>query len=84
MLHTLLINYLLYTIESNSCLDLHLLNRFLDFHHGKSLIHLLIFILTSLFLQKCFRGRKASEAARCRVREQFRVTYGKHCEKVDR
>ncbi|CAK9328904.1 unnamed protein product [Citrullus colocynthis] len=38
----------------------------------------------ALKIQKCFRGRRASEAARFRVREQFHDTYGKHCEKVDR
>ncbi|KAG6575142.1 E3 ubiquitin-protein ligase UPL6, partial [Cucurbita argyrosperma subsp. sororia] len=38
----------------------------------------------ALKIQKCFRGRKVSEAACCRMREQFHDTYGKHCEKVDR
>ncbi|XP_022138444.1 E3 ubiquitin-protein ligase UPL6 [Momordica charantia] len=38
----------------------------------------------ALKIQKCFRGRKASEAEHSKVREQFHVTYGKHCEKVDR
>ncbi|OMO53433.1 Ubiquitin-protein ligase 7 [Corchorus capsularis] len=35
-------------------------------------------------LQKCFRGRKVAEAERAKVREQFHLTYGKHCQNVDR
>ncbi|XP_057471308.1 uncharacterized protein LOC130760127 [Actinidia eriantha] len=33
---------------------------------------------------KCFRGRKAVEAERLRVRGQFFMTYGKHCQNVDK
>lgn len=84
MFYILLINYLPYTLESSSCLDFKFTKQVCGFHHVKSRIYLLIFILTSLFLQKCFRGRRASEAACFRVREQFHDTYGKHCEKVDR
>ena len=67
-------------------MDFNLLNRFdlWGFHHVKSPVYLIIFILTSLFPQKCFRRRKGSEAARFRVQEQFHDTYGKHCEKFDR
>ncbi|CAL5436937.1 unnamed protein product [Camellia sinensis] len=35
-------------------------------------------------IKKCFRGRKAVEAERLRVREHFFMTYGKHCQNVDR
>ncbi|XP_057476367.1 E3 ubiquitin-protein ligase UPL6-like isoform X2 [Actinidia eriantha] len=35
-------------------------------------------------IQKCFRGRKAVEAERLRVRGQFFMTYGKHCQNVGR
>ncbi|OVA16717.1 IQ motif [Macleaya cordata] len=35
-------------------------------------------------IQKCFRGRKAVEAERSRMREQFRLTFGDRCQKVDR
>ncbi|XP_058212294.1 E3 ubiquitin-protein ligase UPL6 isoform X1 [Rhododendron vialii] len=35
-------------------------------------------------IQKCFRGRKAVEAEHLRVRGQFFMTYGKHCQHVDR
>ncbi|XP_028080491.1 E3 ubiquitin-protein ligase UPL6-like isoform X1 [Camellia sinensis] len=35
-------------------------------------------------IQKCFRGRKAVEAERLRVREHFFMTYGKRCQNVDR
>ncbi|KAL6978059.1 E3 ubiquitin-protein ligase upl6, partial [Sarracenia purpurea var. burkii] len=35
-------------------------------------------------IQKCFRGRKAVEAEKLRVREQFFMTYGKLCQNVDR
>ncbi|XP_043709518.1 E3 ubiquitin-protein ligase UPL6-like isoform X1 [Telopea speciosissima] len=38
----------------------------------------------ALKIQKCFRGRKAVEAERSKVREQFCLTFGKHCQKVDR
>ncbi|GMP76228.1 hypothetical protein CsSME_00032998 [Camellia sinensis var. sinensis] len=31
-------------------------------------------------IQKCFRGRKAVEAERLRVRDHFFMTYGKHCQ----
>ncbi|KAF5941575.1 hypothetical protein HYC85_019217 [Camellia sinensis] len=40
--------------------------------------------LTTFYLQKCFRGRKAVEAERLRVREHFFMTYGKRCQNVDR
>ncbi|CAL5412978.1 unnamed protein product [Camellia sinensis] len=33
--------------------------------------------------RKCFRGRKAVEAERLRVRDHFFMTYGKHCQNVD-
>ncbi|KAG5555349.1 hypothetical protein RHGRI_012776 [Rhododendron griersonianum] len=35
-------------------------------------------------IQKCFRGRKAVEVEHLRVRGQFFMTYGKHCQHVDR
>ncbi|XP_028115775.1 E3 ubiquitin-protein ligase UPL6-like isoform X3 [Camellia sinensis] len=35
-------------------------------------------------IQKCFRGRKVVEAEHLKVREQFFMTYGKHCQNVDR
>lgn len=35
-------------------------------------------------IQKCYRGRKAVEAEHSRVREKFFMTYGKHCQHVDR
>ncbi|KDP27971.1 hypothetical protein JCGZ_19051 [Jatropha curcas] len=35
-------------------------------------------------IQKCFRGRKAVEAERHKVRDQFYRMYGKHCQNVDR
>ncbi|XP_057472155.1 LOW QUALITY PROTEIN: E3 ubiquitin-protein ligase UPL6-like [Actinidia eriantha] len=35
-------------------------------------------------IQKCFRGRKALETEHLRVRGQFFMTYGKHCQNVDR
>ncbi|PSR92481.1 E3 ubiquitin-protein like [Actinidia chinensis var. chinensis] len=35
-------------------------------------------------IQKCFRGRKVVEAERLRVRGQFFMTYGKHCQNVGR
>ncbi|KAL7178360.1 hypothetical protein ACSBR2_031501 [Camellia fascicularis] len=35
-------------------------------------------------IQKCFRGRKAVEAECLRVRDHFFMTYGKHCQNVDR
>ncbi|XP_043725409.1 E3 ubiquitin-protein ligase UPL6-like isoform X2 [Telopea speciosissima] len=38
----------------------------------------------ALKIQKCFRGRKAVEAERSKMREQFCLTFGKHCQKVDR
>ncbi|KAK6913647.1 HECT domain [Dillenia turbinata] len=38
----------------------------------------------ALRIQKCFRGRKAVELERAKVREQFFPTYGKHCQNVDR
>ncbi|KAK3029605.1 hypothetical protein RJ639_037922, partial [Escallonia herrerae] len=38
----------------------------------------------ALKIQKCFRGRKAVEAERAKVREQFFLTYGKRCQNVDR
>ncbi|CAK9136437.1 unnamed protein product [Ilex paraguariensis] len=38
----------------------------------------------AITIQKCFRGRKEVEAERSRVREQFFLTYGEHCENVDR
>ncbi|CAA7388281.1 unnamed protein product [Spirodela intermedia] len=38
----------------------------------------------ALQIQKCFRGRKAVEFERSKLREEFHVTYGRHCEKVDR
>ncbi|KAK3002828.1 hypothetical protein RJ639_018859 [Escallonia herrerae] len=38
----------------------------------------------ALQIQKCFRGRKAVEAERVKVREQFFLTYGKRCQNVDR
>nr|XP_029118823.1 E3 ubiquitin-protein ligase UPL6 isoform X2 [Elaeis guineensis] len=34
-------------------------------------------------IQKCFRGRKAVEMARLKVREQFSSTFGGHCQKAD-
>ncbi|GMP76227.1 hypothetical protein CsSME_00032998 [Camellia sinensis var. sinensis] len=42
-----------------------------------------IFYIETL-MQKCFRGRKAVEAERLRVRDHFFMTYGKHCQNVDR
>ncbi|KAI8027583.1 E3 ubiquitin-protein ligase UPL6 [Camellia lanceoleosa] len=36
------------------------------------------------FYAKCFRGKKAVEAEHLRVREHFFMTYGKHCQNVDR
>ncbi|KAF8401270.1 hypothetical protein HHK36_012203 [Tetracentron sinense] len=38
----------------------------------------------ALKIQKCFRGRKVVEAERSKVREQFCITFGEHCQKVDR
>uniref|UniRef100_A0A1D1YSC8 HECT-type E3 ubiquitin transferase n=1 Tax=Anthurium amnicola TaxID=1678845 RepID=A0A1D1YSC8_9ARAE len=38
----------------------------------------------ALKIQKCFRGRKAVEVERSKLREQFRFTYGDDCQKVDR
>ncbi|XP_022723159.1 E3 ubiquitin-protein ligase UPL6-like isoform X5 [Durio zibethinus] len=38
----------------------------------------------ALKIQKYFRGRKAVEAERTKVRQQFYQTYGKHCQNVDR
>ncbi|XP_010270852.1 PREDICTED: E3 ubiquitin-protein ligase UPL6 [Nelumbo nucifera] len=35
-------------------------------------------------IQKCFRGRRAAEAERFKVREQFCMIFGDHCQKVDR
>ncbi|KAF3334530.1 E3 ubiquitin-protein ligase UPL6-like isoform X1 [Carex littledalei] len=34
-------------------------------------------------IQKCFRGRKDTEKARLKVKEQFFVTYGAQCQKAD-
>jgi ubiquitin-protein ligase E3 C len=38
----------------------------------------------ALKIQKCFRGRKVVEAERAKVRQQFYLDYGNHCQKVDR
>lgn len=35
-------------------------------------------------IQKCFRGRKVVAAERAKIREQFFMTYGKLCQRVDR
>ncbi|KAJ4796995.1 ubiquitin protein ligase 6 [Rhynchospora pubera] len=35
-------------------------------------------------IQKCFRGRKDTEKARLKVKEQFFVTYGAQCQRADR
>ncbi|XP_073008655.1 E3 ubiquitin-protein ligase UPL6 isoform X1 [Typha latifolia] len=35
-------------------------------------------------IQKCFRGRKVVEMERSKVREQFYLTFGNHCQWVDR
>ncbi|XP_065863879.1 E3 ubiquitin-protein ligase UPL6 isoform X2 [Euphorbia lathyris] len=35
-------------------------------------------------IQKCFRGRKVVEIEHHKVRDQFYITYGKHCRNVDR
>ncbi|KAL4202208.1 hypothetical protein AMTRI_Chr02g262500 [Amborella trichopoda] len=40
--------------------------------------------LAAIKIQKCFRGRKAVEAERLEVREQFCIKFGERCEKVDR
>ncbi|KAJ3669606.1 hypothetical protein LUZ60_011556 [Juncus effusus] len=34
-------------------------------------------------IQKCYRGRKEVEKTRLKVREQFILTYGTHCQKVN-
>lgn len=49
-------------------------------------VHLatMVWILTNYMLQKCYRGRKAVEAERAKVREQFCFSFGDHCQKVDR
>nr|CAD1829721.1 unnamed protein product [Ananas comosus var. bracteatus] len=39
--------------------------------------------LTSYKLQKCFRGRKVVEIARFNVRQQFFLTFGDQCQRVD-
>lgn len=41
-------------------------------------------VLTYLYMQKGYRGRKDVEAARLDVRMEFYRTYGKRCENVDR
>ncbi|XP_015574737.2 E3 ubiquitin-protein ligase UPL6 isoform X1 [Ricinus communis] len=38
---------------------------------------------SAIKIQKCFRGRKAVEIERSKVRDQFYQTYGKHCQNVD-
>lgn len=38
----------------------------------------------ALKIQKCFRGRKIVEAERCDVRKRFFLTFGDHCQNVDR
>ncbi|MQL88230.1 hypothetical protein Taro_020781 [Colocasia esculenta] len=38
----------------------------------------------ALKIQKCFRGRKAVEIERSKLREQFYIIYGDRCQKVDR
>ncbi|XP_038719219.1 E3 ubiquitin-protein ligase UPL6 [Tripterygium wilfordii] len=38
----------------------------------------------ALKIQKCFRGRKAVLAEKAKVRDQFRITYGENCQRVDR
>lgn len=35
-------------------------------------------------IQKCFRGRRAAELARSNVRGQFHLTFGDHCQNVDK
>ncbi|GMH28043.1 hypothetical protein Nepgr_029886 [Nepenthes gracilis] len=35
-------------------------------------------------IQKCFRGRRAMEAEHQKMREQFFMDYGKHCDNIDR
>lgn len=37
----------------------------------------------ALQIQKCFRGRKVVEAERAKVREQFSISFGERCQKVD-
>lgn len=38
----------------------------------------------ALVIQRCFRGRKVVKVERGNARERFYITYGKHCERVDR
>ncbi|KAF9595339.1 hypothetical protein IFM89_039186 [Coptis chinensis] len=39
---------------------------------------------SALVIQKCFRGRKAVQAERSKIREEFYLTFGNRCQKVDR
>ncbi|XP_026435029.1 E3 ubiquitin-protein ligase UPL6-like isoform X1 [Papaver somniferum] len=39
---------------------------------------------SALKIQKCYRGRKVVEGERNRVRDEFKLTYGEKCQKVDR
>ncbi|CAN0855178.1 E3 ubiquitin-protein ligase UPL6 [Linum grandiflorum] len=38
----------------------------------------------AITIQKCFRGRKTVKAEQAKVREQFLLKYGRHCENADR
>ncbi|XXG80443.1 hypothetical protein AAC387_Pa09g1306 [Persea americana] len=38
----------------------------------------------ALKIQKCYRGRKAVEGERAKVRELFCISFGDHCQKLDR
>ncbi|CAN1806313.1 E3 ubiquitin-protein ligase UPL6 [Linum perenne] len=38
----------------------------------------------AITIQKCYRGRKAVKAEQAKVREQFLLKYGRHCQNADR